>query len=147
MIEFFYIILIFVFNSLLTLTIRKMKNNLGAGVDLVLIGALLAGHWFGWRWGIIVGMLLRLSIYIITMEYDTGMIYAIPVAGIPGLIGAIVTFFSIPLFTGVVIAVFTYLAVYYSIRLFIFGDTNYVMMTIEAFGLIVVNIVIFRFFI
>lgn len=134
-------------NCFLTLMIKNIKNNIAAGVDLVIIGALLSGYWFGWRWGFIVGMLLRLSVYIITMEYDTGMIYAIPSAGVAGIIGGIFGLFSLPLFLGAIFAVLTYMTVYYSIRIIIFGDNNFFMMFLEAFGLVIVNIGIFRFFI
>ncbi|MCB9358437.1 hypothetical protein H6503_00750 [Candidatus Woesearchaeota archaeon] len=147
MLEFIVILALFILNIVFTLLIKDMKNNIAAGFDLVIIGGMLAGYWFGWQWGFAIAMLFRFSVYATTLEFDTGMIYAIPCAGLAGIVGAIVGFFNLPIFFGAVAAVLTYMLVYYMTRIIVFGDNNFIMMCLEAFGLIVVNIGIFRFFV
>lgn len=147
MIELLTIILLFIVNIFFTYLIKKMKNNVASGIDLVILGTMLSGYWFGWKVGFFMGMLFRFSVYVVTMEFDIGMIYSIPCVGIAGVIGAFSAFLGISLLWTSIITVFSYMTIYYSIRIFMIGDTNYVMMSLETFGLILVNIIIFSFFV
>jgi hypothetical protein len=147
MFNFLLIVFLFIVNILFIYLIKKMKNNIASGVDLVLIGTLLTGYWFGWQWGFIAGILFRASVYAVTLECDIGMVYAIPCVGIVGIVGAIAAGLSFSIFIASVVGVITYMLIYFSIRIFLIGDNNYIMIVFEILGLILVNVVIFRFFV
>jgi len=139
-------VLIFVAHIILTLLLKKIKNNIASGIDLVYPGTFVAGYFLGWEWGAIFGVLFRLVNHLVPMEFDIGMIVSFPVAALTGIFAACIGFLGLPLVPLGMAGLLVYIGVYFSSRILVFGDTNYVMMVFEFLGNVLMTFIIFKYF-
>jgi len=128
--EFLIILILFVINCVWIYYVQNFKNTLFAGLDLVLIGALLSGYWYGWFFGVLFGALFCISGYVITVGYSFRMLYVLPAVGLVGIIGAIGSAYNISLFITALVAIVMYVFFHFTLKLF-FGDRNFLYMGLE----------------
>ncbi|MCB9359399.1 hypothetical protein H6503_05690 [Candidatus Woesearchaeota archaeon] len=126
--------------------LRGLKNNIASGIDFSLTGAFLAGYWFGWKWGLILGMIFALTNNIVQMEFYPSMFILIPATGVFGIWGSFVAFAGIPILGSVVAGVVVYAIITDVLMMTLFGERDFVMMGGFFLGSLVLNWVFFDLF-
>ena len=78
MIHFMYLLILYGAHIFLVNVLRGLKNNIASGVDFALTGGFLAGYWFGFKWGFIIGCIFALTNNIVQMEFYPSLFVLIP---------------------------------------------------------------------
>ena len=133
-------------NAVFVYYCRNMKRDIASGVDLVFATAFLIGYWYSPGSGFAIGMLMRFMNYAIPYEYSSVMIITIPLSGMIGLFGTVVSLLNINILIGAVITLIIYQILSFGIRIYGLGDNNYVLILMESAGLFLTNYIIFAYF-
>jgi hypothetical protein len=139
------LLLLFAHISLVA-SLRGLKNNVASGIDFALTGAILTGYWYGFKWGFIMGCIFMFLNSLVTMEFWPSMFMTIPLTGIIGMWGAVMSFLSIPILTGAIIGVVAYAIICDTLMFILFGERDFVMFGMHFIGAMVINWIFFDLF-
>ncbi|MFT4303658.1 MAG: hypothetical protein ACMXYG_03770 [Candidatus Woesearchaeota archaeon] len=126
--------------------LRGLKNNIASGIDFSLTGAFLAGYWFGWKWGLIIGCIFAITNNIVQMEFYPSMFILIPATGLLGIWGSFVGFMGLPILSSVIIGVIVYAIITDIIMMTLLGERDFVMMGGFFLGSLLINWIFFDLF-
>jgi len=146
LINLLFILIIYACHIAIVNVLRGLKNNIASGIDFSLTGGFLAGYWFGWKWGLILGCIFALSNNFVQMEFYPSMFILVPFTGLIGVWGSFVAFASLPLLPAVIGGIIVYAVVSDICMILFFGESDYVMMASFLLGSVVFNWIFFDLF-
>jgi hypothetical protein len=126
--------------------LRGLKNNVASGIDFSLTGAFLAGYWFGWKWGLILGCIFALTNNLVQMEFFPSLFVLIPATGLLGVWGWITAIYGLPILSSVIIGVIVYAIITDLLMMTLLGERDFVMMGSFFIGSLVINWIFFELF-
>ncbi|MFT4343117.1 MAG: hypothetical protein ACMXYE_00035 [Candidatus Woesearchaeota archaeon] len=141
-----YLLILFGGHVVLVHVLKGLKNSIASGIDFSLTGAFLAGYWFGWKWGFIVGIIFALTNNIIQMEFYPSMLLLIPMTGVVGIWGTFVAIYNLPILMSVLIGVIAYAIITDIGMMTLFGERDFVMMGSFFLGSLIINWIFFDLF-
>jgi len=141
-----YLLILYGAHIFLVNVLRGLKNNIASGVDFALTGGFLAGYWFGFKWGFIIGCIFALTNNIVQMEFYPSLFVLIPCTGFMAIWGGVVAGLGLPVLSSVLIGVIVYAIVTDILMMTLFGERDFVMMGSFFLGSIVINWIFFDLF-
>lgn len=144
--QFIAILLLYAAHIILIYAIRGLKRNIAAGVDFSLTAAILAGIWFGPKWGFIIGVIFEITNYFVQMEFYPSLLLLIPCTGLIGVYASFAFGLGIGIMPLALFGVLGY-AIITDIGMFtLFGERDYVMMVCYFIGVMMTNWIFFDLF-
>jgi hypothetical protein len=145
-VEFILLSALFGMHIMLVNVLRGLKNNIASGIDFALTGGFLAGYWFGWKWGFILGCIFAITNNIVQMEFFPSLFILIPCTGLMGFWGWIVATAGFPVLISVIIGVIIYAIITDVGMMTLFGERDFIMMGSFFLGSLVINWIFFNLF-
>ena len=146
MLAFVYILVLYAAHVLLVHVLKGLKNTVASGIDFSLTGAFLAGYFFGWKWGFIIGVIFGITNNIVQMEFFPSLMFLVPMTGVMGIWGALTVVMGWAVLPAVLVGVVFYALITDALMMFILGERDYVMMGSFFIGSLVINWIFFDVF-
>lgn len=146
MINFMYLLILYAAHVILVHVLKGLKNNIASGVDLALTGALLAGYWYGFKIGFIIGCIFELTNNLVQMEFNPSMFLLIPLVGVMGIWGSIIPLVGLPIMNSALIGITIYWITSSAGMMLLFGERDFVNMGSFFLGSIIINWIFFDLF-
>lgn len=146
MIRVLYLLIIYAANVITCHYFRALKHSVMSGVEFSLTGGFLAGYWYGWQIGFIVGCIFMLTSYLVALQMFPSVMYLVPLCGLLGIWGAGAASMGVGVFNGAMIGVVGYCLLSNTGLFLIFGERDFVMMLSYFLGAVLVNWIFFEAF-
>lgn len=126
--------------------LRGLKSSVAGGLDLTLTGTFLAGYWFGYKWGLILGIIFMITYYAISVDFGLHSVLNTIVCALMSITAATMSNIGMPIPIAGITSVIIYCVISDLSAIIMLGERNLFSLFMFDFGAIFMNYIFFKMF-